>query len=163
MLHKAAGCASAEIIELLIKHGANKEEHSDKTLETPIFCAVEHNNDEAFAALENHNVDMSVRNAYGETLAHRAILARNGKVLRQLISDGIIDVDCQSANEETLLHYSAGAYKVEMTEFLLDMGANPCRRNKYNETPWDHAGRRGNSTTLEVLQKRFGPAPLALH
>jgi ankyrin repeat protein len=73
--------------------------------------------------------------------------------VRLLIAQGA-DVNMEQAGGYTPLHQAAAAGNAELTEILLEAGANPSNLCHQGKTPADYARERNHVAVLEQLAAR---------
>lgn len=94
--------------------------------------------------LINHGADASIRNSYGMTAIHNAIVRTNPDLLRLLLSSMTSEavVTClslQIANKfgNTALHLASKTANSDCISVLLDYGADISCKNSKDQTPYD--------------------------
>lgn len=75
----------------------------------------------------------------------------------KIIDSGEIDVNMQTDEGYSLLHYAADANNLEMVKALLERGADPTLKAKTGSTPYDMA--MGSTIKLILAKGRAGGAP----
>jgi hypothetical protein len=81
---------------------------------------------------------------------------QNAEALK-LIDSGDIDVNMQTDEGYSLLHYAADANNLEMVKALLERGADPTLKTKRGSTPYDMA--MGSTIKLVLAKALAGKAP----
>jgi ankyrin repeat protein len=81
---------------------------------------------------------------------------QNAEALK-IIDSGDIDVNMQTDEGYSLLHYAADANNLEMVKALLERGADPTLKTKRGSTPYDMA--MGSTIKLVLAKARAGNAP----
>ncbi|MEZ0539511.1 ankyrin repeat domain-containing protein [Fibrella arboris] len=97
-----------------------------------IFQAVRLNAWKEFVDLIKE-VDINIKNEFGQNLLHEAISFQASQIANQLISLSI-DVNNQDEQGQTPLHYAAAHNNSELTDALLKAGANVNLRDKHGNT-----------------------------
>jgi ankyrin repeat protein len=80
-------------------------------------------------------------------------LSQDVETVRLLIAQGA-DVNMEQAGGYTPLHQAAAAGNAELTEVLLEAGANPSSLCHQAKTPADYARERNHVAVLERLAAR---------
>ena len=126
------------LIELLLRRGAPFEEPDVENM-TPLHIAVKFNMKEIVTTLLNNQVPVNLkvyRRAYNIRPKYPGNLhSPCGDLYDQQPPLGITNAE----GGLTPLHYAALVGNNEMTEFLLDMDADPNALSEYNETPLELA------------------------
>ncbi len=71
--------------------------------------------------------------------ARWAIETKDHATAINMIENGEIDVNAQTQEGYTLLHFAAGAGNLAMVNALLERGADPLRKSNLGTTPYDSA------------------------
>lgn len=119
--------------ELLIRYGANIEEHDDYDKDTPMHVAASHNNDNIIWLLAKMGADVNVTNARGETPMHKAASSNGYWTCKTLVDLGA-DINKQA----TYLYKTTPLYNVldhvtsdnrasraDTARGLVELGADP--------------------------------------
>jgi ankyrin repeat protein len=115
-LRIAVGREDADIVELLLQHGARIDE---RTLEEGVFKA----NETIFQALLDHGADLSHRYAHERTILHTATAKGAPGILNELINKKA-EIDARDTQGSTPLHLAAAYNHETIVQLLLDAGAN---------------------------------------
>uniref|UniRef100_A0A146LTI8 Ankyrin repeat domain-containing protein 27 n=1 Tax=Lygus hesperus TaxID=30085 RepID=A0A146LTI8_LYGHE len=152
VLHIAAMYGQAQVIDMLLNHGA-KPEKTDYKGSTALHysCARGHQN--SLLLLVHFGVKLNPADNEGNTPLHLA--AANGhdtciKALLYFVEQGGLEFDTNLRNNQgdTALHNAARWGYSNIVNLLLEYGASPFIENKRKQTPLDLAH---NMHLLEVL------------
>ena len=122
----------------------------------PLHLAAAFGGHEATALLLTHgaHIHRFSRNPMHNQPLHACIaLSQNIETVRLLIAQGA-DVNMEQAGGYTPLHQAAAAGHAELTEILLEAGANPSCLCNQGKTPADYARERNHQGVLEQLSAR---------
>lgn len=130
-LHSAACCKNAEMIRLLLTHGAQieAEAYSADGLSsgTALFAAAQYKSLECICVLLDHGAYVNARNCYGRTALHSVAeddVHESTQIASFLIERGA-SVKIKSINTGwTVLHCAAAYGTVELIDVILDAGAD---------------------------------------
>ena len=135
-MHAAAMEGHAEILSLLLEHGADVDPRS-RNGHTPLHCASKKGHLEAGQCLLDHGADINAqcfKGLEGSTPLHYAGFAAMVDYTRMLLEHGAA-VDIADDNGYTPLHDPLSTNTVEITQLLLDHGADVNARNCRGEAP----------------------------
>ena len=105
--------------------------------------------------IENKEVNLNATRWSGFTLLHRAAEIGHTELCDFLINAGI-PPDIRSARGWlTPLHVALGNGYLETAELLIDRGANPWKKNKYREDPFDYGCKRGFVKICDEFKAKF--------
>jgi ankyrin repeat protein len=119
----------------------------------PLHLAAAFGGPQATALLLAHgaHIHRFSRNPMHNQPLHACIaLSQNIETVRLLIAQGA-DVNMEQAGGYTPLHQAAAAGLAELTQVLLEAGANPACRCHQAKTPADYARERNHQGVLEQL------------
>jgi ankyrin repeat protein len=148
-LHAAARAGHADILSLLIRHGAdvNGRGYIDKT---PLCSAAQEARLEAGQFLLNHGANIDARDEANDTALIYAIIFDNIEFARMLLERGaMINARCDS--DGTALHWAAFEGRTEFVQLFLEHGADVNARDKDGNTPSEWASRSGRHEIVELL------------
>ena len=132
-IHAAALAGQADILSLLIQHGADVNGRG-KIGCTPLFLASENARLEAGQFLLDHGADIDAQNDFNHTAVIYAIIMGTVEFARMLLERGaLINARCQ--DDTTALHWAAERGRPEFVRLLLEHGADINARDKYGNTP----------------------------
>ena len=150
-IHAAASAGQADILPLLIHHGADVNGRN-RIGNTPLFLASENARLEAGQILLNHGADIDARNERNNTALIYAIKWGNIEFARMLLERGaVINSRCQS--DKTPLHWAAQSGRTEVVRLLLEHGADVNARDEYGNTPSQFVSRYGYPELVELLSE----------
>jgi ankyrin repeat protein len=125
-LHAAARSGRAEVVKLLLLHGANPDEINEKK-NTPLWFSAQSPSKPASNRVE---------------------------VMKQLLDAGA-DINRRCENGSTALHFAAWRGPVEVVEFLLSRSARNWIADAEGKLPIDYANRSNVSPDKESIVKLF--------
>jgi len=111
----------------------------------------------ALALVRGGDLDVTVRNAAGDTLLHRAVEKGMRSLAESLLARGA-EVNARSKNGETPLHLAALDADPAVAELLLDAGADPLARNNDGESVLMWASLSGHLVVVQRLLERGADA-----
>ena len=150
-IHAAALAGQADILSLLIQHGADVNTRG-RTDCTPLFLALENARLEAGQFLLNHGANIDVRNEFNNTALIHAIMENNIEFARMLVErEAVINVRCQG--DMTPLHWAADGGGIEVARLLLEHGADVNACDKDGNTPSELGLRSGHPEIVELLSE----------
>ena len=188
-LHAAALGGYKEVVELLIASGANVTAHDrqgntpldlairgghieivklylqDKTsISTAFSSAIQSGNNEVVKQIIGFGVDVNVKDKYGLTPLHYAVINQYEGAIRLLLEKETIVVDAQDNFGRTALHYAAGAdfdttYRYEewpagIVQLLLDGGADINAKDSAGRTPLFYVFLEPDNNGIKFLVER---------
>jgi uncharacterized membrane protein YfcA len=107
----------------------------------------------ALALVRGGGVEVTARNAAGDTLLHRAVEKGMRSLAESLLARGA-DVNARSKNGETPLHLAALDADAAVAELLLDARADPLARNDNGESVLMWASLSGHIAVAQRLLQR---------
>ena len=127
------------IVRVLLEHGANPNARQ-KIKYTPLHTAAVHGMLEIVQALLDHGANPRAETERRDTALH---LVSRGKydsqehgvgIARLLLKHGV-DVHLKNTKQDTALLWAASKGRLEITQLLLEHGANPNEENVHGATP----------------------------
>jgi hypothetical protein len=152
-IFEACALGDCRRIELLLQHEPMLVHDSSADGWAPLHLAAAFGGPEATALLLSHgaHIHRFSRNPMHNQPLHACIaLSQNVETVRLLIGQGA-DVNMEQAGGYTPLHQAAAAGLAEVTEILLEAGANPACLCHQGKTPADYARERNHQGVLEQL------------
>jgi ankyrin repeat protein len=156
-LYVASRRGCADIVRLLISHGADPNEECGGW--TPLHAASEHGSPEIARVLLEHGANPNALNRSGGTALHVAL---EFTVVELLLDQGM-DVDVRDKRGWTPLHEAAYDLNLQVFVALLDRGADPHAQTNKGETPFQLANAphlwatEGNqSQIIQLLSEHTG-------
>ncbi len=156
-LHCAAQNGHVEVIELLIKTGANVDAEN-KHRHQPLSIAVECNRTAAVNCLLEKGADPNARGGhYRGRVLHRAVLNRNTTIVHALLQAGA-NPNLLDAGGKSPLHDAIGLGSSKLVSMLLahpfidaTIRSGPTKFSNQGETPLEYASNRGKSHIARLL------------
>ncbi|MBD1883639.1 ankyrin repeat domain-containing protein [Microcoleus vaginatus] len=137
LLHNAAKIGFKELVQQLIKDGANVA-ILDSEKRTPLHLAVDRGSQDIAELLIANGARVNARNANGQTPLYRAIAIGHNEIAALLINNGT-DVNNIDGCGTTPLHKAAHYGTVEILKFLIAKGAQINIQDNQRKTPLDIA------------------------
>jgi uncharacterized protein len=126
--------------------------------EEALWRAMEHDDEKAALMLvRGGGVDVTARNAAGDTPLHRAVEKGMRSLAESLLARGA-DVNARSKNGETPLHLAALDADPAVVELLLEARADPLARNNDGESVLMWASLSGHIVVAQRLLQRGADA-----
>ncbi|RUS29904.1 ankyrin repeat-containing domain protein [Jimgerdemannia flammicorona] len=117
--------AFLEGMKLLIEHGA-RVDHCNNAGMTPLANAINLCHIDAMHLLLQHGADIHARTRNGRTLLHHAVNWNRMEAVEALVAAGC-EIDVSGAtDEETPIYMAVQQSKIDLVQFLLEHGADPC-------------------------------------
>ncbi|XP_065901976.1 CARD- and ANK-domain containing inflammasome adapter protein-like isoform X2 [Dysidea avara] len=171
-LHTAANRGHAEVVELLIRLGADVSA-VEKNQSSPLHIAASYGHVEVVELLIRLGADVSAVDKNQHTPLHIAAFNGRIEVVELLIRLGA-NVSAVGKNQWTPLHIATANDGVEVVELLIRLGADISAADKDMNTPLHLAVKKGHLTVIETLIKsgarvnsigkdKYTPLHLAVH
>lgn len=154
-LHDAALKCDYEVVDLLIRNGADPNAKNNDG-ETPILYASTQENsvDTIRLLIECGAYFVGLHDKYGLTALLNATYGNELGLVKLLVAHGA-DVNEKDEGRHSPLHYAAQGGQDEMIEFLLSSGADVNSRSSYERTPLMLVGKFGdNEKCAKILIER---------
>jgi uncharacterized protein len=152
-IFEACALGDCRRIEPLLQHEPMLVHDSSADGWAPLHLAAAFGGPEATALLLSHgaHIHRFSRNPMHNQPLHACIaLSQDTETVRLLISQGA-NVNMEQAGGYTPLHQAAAAGLAELTQILLEAGANPSCLCHQGKTPADYARERHHQGVLEQL------------
>ena len=149
-MHQAAWEGRTDIVEALIKAGADKDAKDNILGNTPLHRAALWGETKTVQALIAAGADKEAKNEYGNTPMHRA--AENGQteIVRALIKAGA-DKEAKDNDGETPLHWAARYGETDIVQALIAARAEKEVKDNEGETPMHEAAKNGQTEIVQAL------------
>lgn len=151
-LHAAARCGSAQIIEILLKNGAeiNQLNHSG---ESPLFVALLFEKEQAAERLIRGGADIHARLKRFLDLAVKGGFASIIKLFLQQLGSDARHVAMNQVDHFGLtpLHRAAATGNIELTTVLMDAADDVNKADSKGMTPLHYAAKDGHTAVVELL------------
>lgn len=159
------------IVSLLLSHGANPNP-SDRSLFTPLQCAVQYGNAEMARELLGHGAS-TASNGWGTILdnledgmviSHRAPRPQfyanpDFPAIASLLLDHGVNMSGRNGHGQTMLATACIFGETDTVKLLLAHGANPSNGYKPGNTPIDYARRFGHRDIVTLLRAAIARRP----
>ncbi|XP_035772253.1 death-associated protein kinase 1 [Neolamprologus brichardi] len=145
----AAGCGNIQIIEVLMRKGAEIRAH-DKSGANAIYYAARHGHVETLRFLHEKKCPLDVQDKSGETALHVAARYGNVDVVSYLCSIRA-NPDLTDREQETPLHCAAWHGYSPVARALCQAGCHVDAKNREGESPLLTASARGFVDIVECL------------
>ena len=150
-MHVAVNAKHANILSLLIEHGADIEGQCNIMANgTPLHHAAWFGRFEAGQCLLDHGANISARDNDRDTPLIYAAFQGHVEFARMLLEHGAV-IDAQNVRGETALHHAVKNIYTSAVQLLLEHGAdvNVCDQN--GDTPSNLASSCGNQEIVELM------------
>ncbi|KAB7497861.1 Protein fem-1-like protein C [Armadillidium nasatum] len=155
----AAVAGKLAVVKCLIQHGADVNSVSD-TGSTPVRSACFMTHFDIVTFLVENGANISKPNYNGGTCLINSV--QSVALCEYLIKNGA-DVNAQDIQNKTALHYAIQEHRYETTKLLLEHGADPFLKSKYNDDALQTACIKGAKEIFKCLIEMFkyGPKRIA--
>ncbi|XP_069695746.1 protein fem-1 homolog C [Periplaneta americana] len=155
----AAVSGKLAVIKCLVEHGANVNAISD-TGSTPVRSACFMTHLDIVSYLVENGADILRPNYNGGTCLINSV--QSVQLCLYLLQHGA-SVNTRDIQNKTALHYAIQEHRFETTKLLLDHGADPHARSRYNDDALQTACLKGATQIFDYLIARvtYGPERLA--
>lgn len=130
-LAEAVYLEKEEQVRILLSHGADPNAYPVNHLPA-LHCAIEQRNERLVRLLANHGADVNLPTDLGMTPLHHAV-----------------DIEADSAWQR------GESPNTVLTSLLLELGADPNRKDSENKTPLDVANEYDHLLASELLRQRM--------
>ncbi|XP_013889961.1 death-associated protein kinase 1 [Austrofundulus limnaeus] len=145
----AAGCGNIQIIQVLMRKGAEIQAN-DKTGANAVYYAARHGHVDTLRFLQDNRCPLDVQDKSGETALHVAARYGNVDVVSYLCSIRA-NPDLPDREQETPLHCAAWHGYSAVARALCQAGCHVDAKNREGETPLLTASARGFVDIVECL------------
>ncbi|XP_076395542.1 uncharacterized protein LOC143265743 isoform X1 [Megachile rotundata] len=145
-LHLAARNGNNQLVQILIKNGANVNVDS-RNMKTPLAAAVESNCKEVVETLISNGANVDAAN--GAALSSAVFFGH--KDIIKVLLDNNANIHLSHVKDTTLLHLTATRGETEIVNVLIEKGANINATNNDGITPLHCAVSAGYRDTVELL------------
>lgn len=155
----AAVAGKAQVVEVLVRHGADINSVSD-TGSTPVRSACFMTHLEIVKILVANKADIQRPNYNGGTCLINSV--QSGELCEFLLLNGA-KVNVQDIQYKTALHYAIQEHRFETTKLLLSHKADPYLQSRYKDDALQTACLKGASEIFEYLvdNVRYSPERVA--
>ncbi|KAI8795419.1 protein fem-1 B [Biomphalaria glabrata] len=147
----ASGAGHLDIVELLIKHGANVN-NATATNSTPLRAACFDGRLDIVKYLVEHGADLTIPNKYDNTCLMISCYKGHTKVVRHLLEKGA-DPDLKAHCGATSIHFAAECGHLEVVKELIHFGASMLK-NDLGMTPLMVAAECGKEEIVHYFLKQ---------
>lgn len=148
-LHLAARAGHTEILDVLLKHGADPHALNDSGCSTLMYAA---RSVDCLQKLLDAGVNANLQNQWGNSVLHYAVNYGCLECVQAVLNTGNIVVNAQMSDGQTPMHYAASSGNVEMIQALLAAGASVDTRSTFGQSPIDAAIEEGHTHCLDILR-----------
>ena len=150
-MHVAAFEGQADILALLLEHGADTDGRGlDKS--TPLYRAALNGKWEAGQYLLDRGADINARNAEERTPLFRAVFQGHVEFVGMLLKRGA-GVGIPEKYGWTPLHWAVGNGNILAMQLLLEYGADVNARDKEGKTPSEFGSKLGKHEIVKLLSE----------
>lgn len=146
----AAVSGRLNVIKCLVENGANVNAASDSG-STPVRSACFMTHMDVVRYLVDHGADILKPNYNGGTCLINSV--QSALLCKYLLQHGA-QVNVRDIQNKTALHYAIQEHRCETTALLLDHGADPHARSRYNDDALRMACIKGATAIFELLRER---------
>lgn len=163
ILMSASERGDRELINYLIREKGIDVNMADNSRQNALVNASFLFNKKTMRALIENKIDINARMFEADInvlSALSAVLPKNIKYrdkeleVAKILIDAEIDLNAQSINGKTALHYAMGKNKTELVKLLVESGANVNIRDNKNMTLLDYAKRKNNGEIIKLLEEK---------
>lgn len=152
-LHWATEGGHKDVALVLLQHGADKESRDCRYNATPLHWAI-HNGDLGMVMFfVEQEANLNALNKFQDTPLHIAAFCGKSAIVQFLIEQCKADINAGMVSGCTPLHYAAYKGHLEIVEYLVKRGAAIKAPNRWQQTPWMHAQRRGHNHILDFIRQ----------
>ena len=147
----AAAKGHADVVKLLLKHGANlyaKDDCDNNALH--VACSKGHA--AVVGRLIKSDVDLSVKAGNGATALHLAARKGHDNVVELLLDNGC-DIECTDSKGATPLHAACSGGYEDTVALLLKRGASPHACDAKGKTPKQIAAKKGHDDCSKIIKR----------
>ena len=139
-LHYACREGNLEVVNLLLKHGADVNKQNTYSTIYPVFDAINSTNNQKnyfliIQSLIERGANINATDSFGNTLLYHAVEKENIKLIELLIQLGCDINHVSRHDKDTVLHYAYFQKNREIISILIENGADREKLNIYNKTP----------------------------
>lgn len=102
------------------------------------------------------NAVISIKDKYGHSPAHDAVVEGGCAEIVGLLIDAGENINAKGKHGRTLLHDAAGQGHIKVANLLIEKGADVNAKDKDGETPMHYAARRGRANAVRILIEANG-------
>ena len=132
-LYRAAVMGRSEVIRVLIDHGANVDQGTDRGTR-PLHAAAQQGHLAIVEMLLSAKAEVSAKDESGQTPLHLACRYKRGRIVSELIRSGA-DTDWIDSQGRSPLHWAAGLGQLKAVKQLVSEGADINLVDNYGYTP----------------------------
>ncbi|XP_067660154.1 putative ankyrin repeat protein RF_0381 [Haliotis asinina] len=144
ILHLASIGGSVEIVQYVLAQNIVGINSRDTDSQTPVMKAAIYTGKAVFDLLLKAKADLSLINAYHETILHMACEGGNIEIIKYILNQDIVDIDSQDINGQTPAMIPASNGNMDVLEILVEAGADLSLEREDGETilhvacEWEH-------------------------
>jgi ankyrin repeat protein len=149
-MHIAAFAGHADILSLLLEHGADLE--GRQLLGTPLHRASRNGKIEAGQFLLDRGADINTRKDGDWTPLMSAAIYEHAELARMLLKRGA-EIEARDSDNETALHFAVRGRNIQVVRLLLEHGADVNARDNLGRTPSQFGSERDLHEIVELLSE----------
>ncbi|EAY23585.1 ankyrin repeat protein, putative [Trichomonas vaginalis G3] len=134
ILHFCAQKNNLEMIKFLMNHNINLNIQNNEG-QTALLKAIFYNQPDTCIYLIENGADVNIQDKKGKSAIHDAAKYKRLNYLLEPLLQANANLNLETNNRKTPLHYAAAGGNVEAAEFLLSHGANIDATNESGKTP----------------------------
>jgi ankyrin repeat protein len=139
-----------DIVQTLLKAGANPDHAYNDEKITPLMKAVWRANDKCVRLLLKHGAVVGAADMDGDTALHYAAVKNSPDCMRVLLA-GKAAVNARNAKQQTPLHQACHVGALECVKLLVQKGADLTLTDKVGLTPAELAALKDQKAVLDYL------------
>ncbi|KFY11402.1 hypothetical protein V492_04483 [Pseudogymnoascus sp. VKM F-4246] len=148
-LHFAVAYEKAEIVTILLHHGANVDA-VDSHGQTSLHLASMKGEVGIVRVLLQHNLNLEAIDSVGATASHKAAASGHLDIVRLLV-DRNCNINAITPRSQTLLHLAVSNQHTEAAAFLIDLGLDIEAEDSSRRTPLHLSVWNGDLPTIKLL------------
>lgn len=152
-LHLAVTGGHSDCFKELMKYDNMEIDLKNNNMSTPLHCAAKTGNSEIVGRLLDISADCNAQDISGDTPLHKTARIGDKTGCDLILKYPGVDVNMKNKMLMTALHLAAQHNNHEVTQLLLDKGANWKLRDKHDKIPLHYAATNGCERSCEHLMK----------
>lgn len=104
------------------------------------------------SSLLNTNPDLKYsKDMFMNTILHFGVLSENESLVRYLLNEQLVPIDCFNIHRQTAIHYAVMAKSIRMVRLLINCGGYVDSQDNAGQTPLMLACKRGDGNICQIL------------